>query len=383
MLVAIRADPVLTDVKLIAEPWDVGPDGWQTGQFPPPFGEWNDRFRDDVRDFWLPGAARAAAGESAGGLRDLGTRIAGSDDTFSAERGPLASVNFVSAHDGFTLADCTAYHGKHNLSNGEDNRDGTDNNRSWNHGVEGPTHDPSILGSRQRSIRNVLGTLLFSAGVPMLVAGDEFGRSQRGNNNPYSQDNDLSWVNWQLEPWQEDLLTTTRYLLSLRRQFAAVRPERFFTGTSSDDCAVPGLKDLAWFAPDGAEMSLRRWADWGLRTLQVLFADPLLCADPARSDDLARLQAAPSPHDAAEPASLLMVIAGASHREDVVLPKAPSITGYELLWDSAQPRPPAVRHGLIPPATTLSLPANSLRLYRAHSQARSQRELGSGVGYEA
>jgi glycogen operon protein len=405
MLVAIRADPVLSDVKLIAEPWDVGPDGWQTGQFPPPFTEWNDRFRDDVRDFWLPGAARATAGESAGGLRDLGTRIAGSDDTFVPDRGPLASINFIAAHDGFTLADCTAYHGKHNLSNGEDNRDGTDNNRSWNHGIEGPTHDPMILSARQRSIRNLLGTLLFSAGVPMLMAGDEFGRTQQGNNNPYSQDNDLSWIDWQLEPWQEDLLTTTRYLLSLRKHFAAVRPEHFFTGQPSEDSAAPGLKDLAWFAPDGQEMSLRRWADWGLRTLQVLFADPALLTYPDAESDVATsvahsaaahsaglraaglraaglstaglraaglstagLSGSPELAGSPGPASLLMTIAGASHREDVVLPKAPSITGYELLWDSSLARPPATRHGLVPAATTLTLPPNSLRLYRAHSQ---------------
>jgi isoamylase len=360
MLVAMRTDPVLAGVKLIAEPWDVGPDGWRTGQFPPPFAEWNDRFRDDVRDFWLPGAARAVAGETAGGLRDLGTRIAGSEDTFGNQRGPVASINFITAHDGFTLDDAGAYNAKHNLANGEDNRDGTDNNRSWNHGFEGPTEDDSVLAARQRSIRNLLGTLLFSAGVPMLVAGDEFGRSQRGNNNPYSQDNDVSWVDWQLQPWQQDLLATTRHLLALRRQFAAVRPQRFFTGLPP--AGHPGaLKDLAWFGPDGVEMSWQRWEDGGLRTLQVLFADPAQAAPGTGSGS-----GSGSPKRAGTSRrSLLIVIAGAPHPEDVRLPKAPPITGYELLWDSSAALPPATRQRRLMPSATIHLLPDSLRLYRA------------------
>jgi len=354
MLVAMRTDPVLAEVKLIAEPWDVGPDGWRTGQFPMPFAEWNDRFRDDVRDFWLPGYARAAADQGGNGLRDLGTRIAGSVDTFAPERGPLASINFITAHDGMTLADCTAYNGKHNLANGEDNRDGTDNNRSWNHGFEGPTEDPAVLVARQRSIRNLLGTLLFSAGVPMLVAGDEFGRTQRGNNNPYSQDNDVSWVDWQLQSWQEDLLATTRYLIALRRQFAAVRPARFFTGRPVAPSRPGGPRDLAWFAADGTEMGWRQWEDGRLRTLQVLFADPT--------------SAVPDGPDGPPRAtwSLLTVIAGAAMQQKALLPVAPAINGYELLWDSAQARPPATRQRLIPPKTRVSLAPDSLRLYRAH-----------------
>jgi glycogen operon protein len=343
MLVAMRVDPVLAGVKLIAEPWDVGADGWRTGQFPPPFTEWNDRFRDDVREFWLPGAARAAAGRSADGLRDLGTRIAGSEDTFPADRGPLASINFITAHDGFTLYDTTAYNNKHNLGNGEGNRDGTDNNRSWNHGVEGPTGDVSIQLARARSIRNLLATLIFSAGVPMLVAGDEFGRTQLGNNNPYSQDNDVSWMDWKLKPWQEDLLATTRYLISLRHRFDAVRPEAFFTGQPPEG-STTGLKDLTWFAPDGTEMTEWQWQNGGLRTLQVLFADP--------SGTVAT-------------GSVLMVIGGGAHREDVVLPSAAGIASYQLLWDSADVRPPKSRQPTLAPAAKIPLEPDSIRLYRA------------------
>ncbi|GAB6897597.1 glycogen debranching protein GlgX [Kineosporia succinea] len=345
MLVAMRVDPVLAGAKLIAEPWDLGPDGWRTGQFPPPFAEWNDRYRDDVRDFWLTSAARVANGETPGGLRDLGTRIAGSADTFDAARGPLASVNFVTAHDGFTLADLTAYDVKHNHDNGEDNRDGTDNNRSWNHGTEGPTDDPAILTARRRNIRNVLGTLLFSAGVPMLVAGDEFGRTQHGNNNPYSQDSPVSWLDWDLEGWQSDLLATTRYLLSLRRRFGAVRPSHFFTG----EPGPTGLRDVAWFAEDGTEMTMAHWGDTQRRMLQVLFAEPPAAIGRGETTG-----------------SLLLVIAGSLQPPTVVLPDVPPLMSYELLWDSAEPRPPAPGSApLLPPATEIVPSPDSLRLYVA------------------
>ena len=172
-LVALRTDPVLSRVKLIAEPWDLGVFGWRTGQFTPPFAEWNDRFRDAVRTFWLPDVARSARQEPGHGVHELATRLSGSRDLFGAPyRGPLASVNFVAAHDGFTVADTTAYEHKHNHANGEDNRDGQDDNRSWNHGLEGPSAESSILTARRRSIRNLLATELFSSGVPMINAGD-------------------------------------------------------------------------------------------------------------------------------------------------------------------------------------------------------------------
>jgi isoamylase len=342
MLVAMRVDPVLAGAKLIAEPWDLGPDGWRTGQFPPPFAEWNDRYRDDVRDFWLTSGARVAHGESPSGLRDLGTRIAGSADTFETTRGPLASVNFVSAHDGFTLADLTAYNVKHNQDNGEENRDGTDNNRSWNHGAEGPTDDPVILAARDRSVRNMLGTLLFSAGVPMLVAGDEFGRTQGGNNNPYSQDGPVSWLDWQLQGRQEDLLATTRHLIALRHRFGAVHPSRFFTGEQGPT----GLRDVNWFAEDGAEMTMAHWGDGQRRMLQVLFAEPASTPEPA--------------------GSLLLVIAGATQPPTVILPDVPPLSSYQLLWDSAEPRPPAPGSTpVLAPATEIEPTPDSLRLYVA------------------
>ncbi len=186
-LVALRTDPVLSRLKLVAEPWDVGPHGWRTGQFPPPMAEWNDRFRDTVRTFWLADAARAARGEPGHGVRELATRLSGSQDLFGVgDRGPLASVNYLAAHDGFTVADTTAYERKHNEANGEGNRDGHDDNRSWNHGVEGDSEVPAVVAARRRSIRSLLGTLLLSTGVPMLAAGDELGRTQGGNNNAYN-----------------------------------------------------------------------------------------------------------------------------------------------------------------------------------------------------
>src|SRR6185503_3505169 len=209
-LVALRTDPVLSRVKLIAEPWDMGVHGWRTGQFPPPFAEWNDRFRDAVRTFWLPDVERSARQEPGHGVRELATRLAGSQDLFGThDRGPIASLNFVAAHDGFTLADAATYSHKHNDANGEDNRDGNDDNRSWNHGLEGqpdmqdPGANTALLTARRRSIRNLLATELLATGVPMINAGDEIGRSQRGNNNAYCQDNDVSWLNWELEPWQD------------------------------------------------------------------------------------------------------------------------------------------------------------------------------------
>jgi len=319
-LVAARIDPVLSDVKLIAEPWDVGPSGWRTGQFPVPWSEWNDRFRDSVRDFWLPGAARAARGEPSGGVRDLATRLAGSADTFAPARGPMASVNFVTAHDGFTLADLTAYDGKHNEANGEDNRDGSGDNRSWNHGVEGASGDPALGAARRRSMRNVAATLLLATGIPMITAGDEFGRTQHGNNNPYCLDDGTSWLDWELEAWQRDLLATVTHLLRLRRGHPVLRQARFFAGRPVH---ADGTKDLAWFGPDGREMDHGRWHDPALRTLQMYLHAVV-----------------PGPGGVHVDPSVLVVVQGAAHPVEVTLPGRPWATGYRLLWDSAFERPP-------------------------------------------
>ena len=345
-LVAARADPLLADVKLISEPWDVGPHGWRTGQFPPPFAEWNDRFRDGVRAFWL----RAAVAGHPTGVSDLATRLAGSADLFAAERGPLASVNFVAAHDGFTLADTTAYDYKHNEANGEQNRDGADDNRSANHGVEGPTDDRQVLSARRASIRNLLGTLLLSTGVPMLCAGDEFGRSQGGNNNAYCQDNPLFWLDWDLEPWQQDLLETTRYLIGLRREYPVLRQDRFFAGRPVHR---DGTLDLAWFDIDGASMDAGRWHDPGRRVLLLYLHE----------QHLGRRVEDEDPADGG--GSLLLVVQGASSPVDVVLPGPPWASGYRLLWDSAVERPPEGTGLVTAPGTPVTVPGPALRVYRA------------------
>jgi isoamylase len=336
-LVALRTDPVLSRLKLVAEPWDVGPHGWRTGQFPPPMAEWNDRFRDTVRTFWLADAARDLRGEPGHGVRELATRLSGSQDLFSAgDRGPLASVNYVAAHDGFTLADTTTYERKHNEANGEGNRDGHDDNRSWNHDVEGETDDAVVQAARRRSLRSLLGTLLLSTGVPMLAAGDELGRTQRGNNNAYNRDDETSWLDWDLRPWQRDLLATTTHLLTLRRDNPVLRQRQFF---GSRPPHGDGTVDLGWFGGDGQPMDDARWHDPHGRVLQAF------------------LHGAP----VAGP-SLLLVLCGATQAVDVVLPGPPWATSYELLWDSADERP-TVRPE--PVSGVQRVEALTLRLYRA------------------
>jgi glycogen operon protein len=252
----IHQDPVLSQVKLIAEPWDVGPGGYQVGNFPVLWTEWNGMYRDAVRDFWR-GASH--------GVGELASRISGSADLYQSDgRRPLASINFVTAHDGFTLEDLVSYERKHNEANGEDNRDGTDDNRSWNCGVEGPTDDPGVLGLRDRQKRNFLATLLLSQGVPMILAGDERGRTQRGNNNAYCQDNDISWLDWSLDERGERLLAFTRRLVALRRGHPVFRRRHFFEGRET---LGSGLPDIWWFRPDGRQMSRRDWTRHDLRAL--------------------------------------------------------------------------------------------------------------------
>ncbi len=251
-LAAVHQDPVLSRVKLVAEPWDLGPGGYLVGGFPPRWTEWNDRYRNDVRDFW---AGRAD------GVRAVASRLAGSSDVFGA-RTPTASLNFVTAHDGFTLRDLTTYESKRNEANGEGNRDGDDHNRGWNCGVEGETDDPTVQALRIRQARNLLATLLLSAGVPMLSMGDEVRRTQQGNNNAYCQDNALAWQPWTLGPDGEQMQAFVRRLLALRAAEPALRPSAFLHGRQGPD----GRPDLAWFGPDGpADAAL--WDDPGARTL--------------------------------------------------------------------------------------------------------------------
>ncbi|WP_405883275.1 MULTISPECIES: glycogen debranching protein GlgX [unclassified Streptomyces] len=249
-LAVIAQDPVLRRVKLIAEPWDVGNGGYQVGAFPPLWTEWNDHYRDAVRDFW-----RGALPD----VRDLGYRLTGSSDLYAwGGRRPYASVNFVTAHDGFTLRDLVSYQDKHNEANGEDNRDGTSDNRAWNCGAEGETDDADVNALRRRQLRNLLTTLLLSTGVPMLVAGDEMGRTQGGNNNAYCQDNATGWVDWSLleRPEWRELTALTARVLALRHRHPVLRRRAFFSGRPQ---APDGLRDLAWFTGEGAEMTESDW----------------------------------------------------------------------------------------------------------------------------
>ncbi len=252
-------DPVLSSVKLISEPWDVGPGGYQVGAFPPGWAEWNDRFRDTVRAFWK--------GDD-GKLADLATRYGASADLFNRRgRRPWASVNFITAHDGFTLRDIVTYSEKHNEANGEDNKDGSDNNHSWNHGVEGPTDEPEINRLRERQMRNLLATLLLSEGTPMLLAGDEFGRTQQGNNNAYCQDNEISWVNWDIRQDGQRLIGFVQLLAELRARFPVLRRGRFLTGEWNEEL---GVKDVTWLNPTGEEMTQEDWSNPAAKTLGAL-----------------------------------------------------------------------------------------------------------------
>ena len=240
----IHQDPVLSQVKLIAEPWDVGPGGYQVGNFPVLWSEWNGIYRDTIRDFWRGNSS----------VSEFASRFGGSADLYERDgKRPFASINFVTAHDGFTLRDLVSYNEKHNEANGEDNRDGTDDNRAWNCGVEGPSDDLSVLALRDRQQRNFLTTLLLSQGVPMLLGGDELSRTQQGNNNAWCQDNEISWFDWDLDDGERRLLEFTRRLIALRRDHPVFRRTRFFAGSGAD------LPDVWWMRPDGRKMTQRDW----------------------------------------------------------------------------------------------------------------------------
>ena len=340
LLAAMAIDPVLGGVKQIAEPWDVGPGGWRTGQFAAPMAEWNDRFRDVTRGFWLTDVAAMRGGGRGQDLRDLATRLAGSADLFGhtgipGGRGPTSSINYVTAHDGFTLADLVSYDVKHNWANGEDNRDGSDHNNSYNHGAEGATADPGILAARRRSMRALLGTLLVSAGTPMLTAGDEIGRTQHGNNNAYALDDERVWVDWELQHWQEDLLATVTHLISLRQEHRALRSNRYTTfRTEHQD-----WRDyIAWFDRTGAQMRLETWYDAEERVLQMLRKPP--------------------PLDALE---ALVLVNGTLQDAGVQL----ATTGpTRLAWDAAWERPQE-QGPVVQPGEEVHVPALSMQIYLA------------------
>lgn len=252
----IHQDPVISQVKLIAEPWDVGEGGYQVGNFPPGWAEWNGKYRDTMRDYWR-GAERT--------LGEFALRFTGSPDLYEfSSRRPTASVNFITAHDGFTLNDLVSYDEKHNEANGEDNQDGEDHNRSWNHGAEGPTDDPEVSKLRNRQKRNFLSTLILSQGIPMLLAGDEIGRTQQGNNNAYCQDNEISWLDW--DHVDESLLDFTRCLIQFRKEHPVFRRRRWFQGQAIHGSEV---EDIAWFTPEGSEMSEEHWGEDEAKSLGV------------------------------------------------------------------------------------------------------------------
>ena len=251
----VHQDPVVSRVKLIAEPWDVGEGGYQVGNFPPLWTEWNGLYRDTVRDVWSGAHV---------GVRDLAYRLTGSSDLYRSDgRRPFASVNFVTAHDGFTMRDLVTYEQKRNEANGEDNRDGESHNRNWNCGVEGPTDDPAVTELRARQVRNLLSTLLLSTGVPMLTAGDELGRTQQGNNNAYCQDNEISWIDW--GDVDDDLVAFVSRLVDIRRSSPVLRQVAFFEGYEIP--GTGGTRDLAWFSPDGGQLTTGDWFDTGLQTI--------------------------------------------------------------------------------------------------------------------
>ncbi len=269
-ITAIGQDPVLRHVKLIAEPWDASMDGYQLGSFPPPWCEWNDKYRDTIRDFWRT---------RSGGVRDMASRVAGSSDLYADDgRSPYASINFVTAHDGFTLRDLVSYNTKHNEANGEHNRDGSENSHSWNCGAEGETDDPGVRALRHRQAANMMATLCLSAGVPMITAGDERGRTQRGNNNAYSQDNEISWLDWRPDDAWLDIHELTKCALRLRREHPALRQRHFLEGRPA---VAGGPKDLAWIHPEGREMGETDWHDEHLHVLGMLVSgDPLRAPGP-------------------------------------------------------------------------------------------------------
>ncbi len=315
----IQQDPVISQVKLIAEPWDVGPGGYQVGNFPPLWTEWNGRYRDTVRDFWRGNSST---------MPEFASRLTGSSDLYATSgRRPVASINFVTAHDGFTLTDLVSYNHKHNLENGEDNQDGSDDNRSWNCGAEGPVDDPEINRLRRRQRRNFLATLFVSQGVPMLLAGDEFGRTQNGNNNAYCQDNPISWVDWSLATTEADLLEFVRELSRLRREHPVFRRRRFFHGRHGTD----GKGDIVWLTPSGREMSEEDWRLGYAKSLMVYLNGQAITEPGPRGERIT------------DDSFLLLINA---HYEDLpfTLPQADFGAKWETVLDTADEGPRDARH---------------------------------------
>ena len=349
---ACRQDPVLAMTKLIAEPWDIGPGGYQVGRFPPGWAEWNDKYRDTVRAYWKG---------DGGQLPEFVRRISGSADLFDHRgRKPWASVNFVTAHDGFNLNDLVSYDDKHNEANGEENRDGHDNNHSWNHGVEGPTDDPAIRALRERQKRNLLATLLLSQGTPMILAGDEFGHTQRGTNNAYAQDNEITWLDWDaVDDEGRSLREFTRRLTAIRRTYPILHRGRFLSGERNEELDV---KDVTWLAPDGVEMGAAHWSDGGARSFAMLLDGRGQMTGIRRRG---------------EEATLLLLFNAHHEPVEFTLPEAPGGARWVGLIDTAQPAEvelPSYPFGKACPSE-----GRSLRLFVLADDRPQPRRLREGV----
>jgi isoamylase len=322
----VQQDPVVSQVKLIAEPWDVGEGGYQVGNFPPLWTEWNGKYRDTVRDFWRGQPAT---------LPEFASRLTGSSDLYETSgRRPVASINFVTCHDGFTLADLVSYNGKHNEANAEDNRDGTDDNRSWNCGVEGPAEDPAIIELRGRQQRNFLTTLFLSQGIPMMLAGDEISRTQGGNNNAYCQDNEISWVDWSRVAADRDLLVFTQKLARLRRHHPVFRRRRFFQGAFTSSADKEGADkesrdtlggDIAWLTPAGDEMTSADWQASYAKSVAVFLNGAAISEPDPRGDPIT------------DQKFLLLFNAGAEPIT-FTLPESKLSGDWEVVIDTVDPR---------------------------------------------
>jgi isoamylase len=334
----IQQDPVVSQVKLIAEPWDVGEGGYQVGEFPPLWTEWNGKYRDTVRDVWRGHGH---------GLRELAYRLSGSSDLYQDDgRRPYASINFVTAHDGFTLRDLTSYESKRNADNGEDNRDGESHNRSWNCGIEGETDDLAVNSLRLRQAKNLLSTLLLSTGVPMLTMGDEIRRSQRGNNNAYCQDTEISWVDWDVKPDAQEVYDLVAQLLRLRREHPVFRQKAFFSGRSIGD---DGVKDLAWFGSDGRELTDTEWFDPAQHTIAMYLDGRGIRSRGPRGE-------------AVVDDSFLVVLHAGPDDLSLTLPGEPWASSYELVLDTAKS---AFGGAVHEPGSSLPVTARSVLLFRA------------------
>jgi isoamylase len=342
----IHQDPVLSQVKLIAEPWDLGEGGYQVGNFPTKWTEWNGKYRDAMRRFWR--------GDK-GVVSELATRLSGSSDLYEQSgRRPYASINFITAHDGFTLADLVSYRDKHNEANGEQNRDGESHNLSWNCGIEGPTTDRRVTELRERQRRNLFATLMFSVGVPMISGGDEIGRTQRGNNNAYCQDNEISWTSWDLTPAQKDFLEFARRVIKVWKDHPVLRRRKFFQGRRIRGAEV---LDIAWLDPTGREMTDETWNSPGVQCLGVRLNGDAIDEVDERGERIVS-------------DTVLLLLNADSAPVAFVLPPTSPLERWETLIDTSDPWQPSRR---LRAADRYQLQAHSMAALKLSSRTGDRR----------